>query len=274
MARASKTKPAAKKQTKNITFGRLRRYNFMAAALLAVQGVLVLVLSSPQKGVRPIGAFFVTKDNLASNAAGHQVTATASQHLFDVNLACVVAAFFFISALVRLLIATWRRKTYESDLGRGINRARWIEYAFAAGTMLAAIAILGGVLDIASLAMIFVLVVVTSLLGMAMELRNQNEKRVDWASYNIGLLTGVTPWAITLLYIWISHVYGSGVPGFVYWIYFSLLVLFVGFALNMNFQYKKLGFWGNYLYGERVYILLSFITITVLGWQIFFGTLK
>ncbi|MCX6806068.1 MAG: hypothetical protein NTY56_01330, partial [Patescibacteria group bacterium] len=46
------------------------------------------------------------------------------------------------------------------------------------------------------------------------------------------------------------------------------------FALNMFLQYKKIGPWKNYLYGERVYIILSFVAKTALAWQVFTGTLR
>jgi len=37
---------------------------------------------------------------------------------------------------------------------------------------------------------------------------------------------------------------------------------------------KKAGKWKDYLYGERVYILLSLVAKSALAWQVFFGTLR
>jgi hypothetical protein len=42
----------------------------------------------------------------------------------------------------------------------------------------------------------------------------------------------------------------------------------------MFLQYKKWGPWKNYLYGERVYIILSLVAKTALAWQVFAGTLR
>jgi hypothetical protein len=137
-----------------------------------------------------------------------------------------------------------------------------------------AIAILTGIFDLASLIMIFALTAIMSLLGLNMELRNQAAKKVDWANYSVGVVAGLVPWLVLLIYIWNAHVYGSGVPGFVYWIYVSLFILFASFAVNMYFQYKKLGHWSTYLYGERIYIVLSFVAKTALAWQVFAGTLR
>jgi hypothetical protein len=105
-------------------------------------------------------------------------------------------------------------------------------------------------------------------------LRNQENKKVDWANYWVGILAGIIPWVVMLIYIWSAHVYGSGVPGFVYWIYGSLFVLFGTFVINMYLQYKRLGHWSTYLYGERLYIILSLIAKTALAWQVFAGTLR
>jgi hypothetical protein len=39
----------------------------------------------------------------------------------------------------------------------------------------------------------------------------------------------------------------------------------------MFLQYKKIGPWKDYLFGERVYIILSLAAKTVLAWMIFSG---
>ena len=48
-------------------------------------------------------------------------------------------------------------------------------------------------------------------------------------------------------------------------------VLFNIFALNMVLQYKGVGPWRDYLYGERFYIILSFVAKTLLSWIVFVG---
>ncbi len=257
-----------------ITFKNLRKYNLIAAATHALQGILVLVISDPSHGSQPITTNFLALDKVASTSSGHPVLASASRHLFDINLAYIVAAFFFMSAAAHMIVATRYRKHYEADLKKGINRARWIEYSVSASTMMVGIALLSGIFDFSSLVMIFILVAIMSLSGLVMELRNQNSDKVDWANYYVGCLSGVAPWVVLAIYTWSAHTYGSGVPGFVYAIYISLFILFSSFAVNMYLQYKKIGHWSNYLYGERVYIILSLIAKTALAWQVFAGTLR
>jgi hypothetical protein len=53
----------------------------------------------------------------------------------------------------------------------------------------------------------------------------------------------------------------------------TLFVFFNIFAINMVLQYKKVGRWVDYLFGEKVYIVLSLLAKTLLAWLIWTGTL-
>jgi hypothetical protein len=52
-----------------------------------------------------------------------------------------------------------------------------------------------------------------------------------------------------------------------------LFVFFKCFALNQWLQYRQVGKWKNYLYGERVYVTLWLIAKSLLAWQIFASAL-
>jgi hypothetical protein len=260
------------KKTK-ITLKSLNSWNKWLAALHAVQGIAVILLSNSV--TFPVNTSYLTKDSLASQAAGHPVLASATRHLFDINLAYLVAAFFFMSAIAHLLIATKYRKTYEKNLKKGINKARWIEYGVSASTMMVGIALLSGVYELSSLIMIFALVLIMNLMGLLMEVHNQTTKTTSWLSYLVGCIAGIIPWVVIAAYLKGAVLYGSGnIPTFVFWIYGSMFVLFTSFAINMYLQYKKKGKWADYLYGERVYMILSLVAKSVLAWQVFFGSLR
>ena len=62
-------------------------------------------------------------------------------------------------------------------------------------------------------------------------------------------------------------------PSFVYGIFLSIFVLFNLFALNQFLQYRRVGRWRDYLYGERIYLVLSLTAKSALAWQIFANTL-
>lgn len=255
-----------------ITLESLNKWNLVLAALHFIQGVAVIILST--NNTLPVNTSFLTLDTLASQS-GQPVLVSASRHLFDVNLAYLVALFFFISAAAHLIIGTVYRKTYESNLQKGINKARWYEYSVSASVMMVSIALLSGVYDLSTLLAIFALDFIMNMMGLVMEVSNQKSGKTSWLSYWIGCVAGIVPWIIFGIYVFGSTVYGSGqVPTFVYWIYASMFVFFSSFALNMFLQYKKVGKWSNYLYGERVYMILSLVAKSALAWQIFFGSLR
>lgn len=265
-------KPTRSKKSKKITFKSLNKWNRNLAIVHFIQGVAILLLSSNKIGF-PVTTNYLAIDTLASQA-GKVVLVPATRHLFDVNLAYLVAAFFFMSALAHLLIATLYRKNYESNLQKGMNKARWWEYGFSASTMMVAIALLTGITDLSLLIAIFALDFIMNMCGLIMEVHNQSTKKTSWVSYWVGCVAGIIPWVAVFIYMLGARVYGSGIPTFVYWIYVSLFVCFSCFAVNMYMQYRKNGKWADYLYGEKIYMILSLVAKSLLAWQVFFGTLR
>jgi hypothetical protein len=264
-----------KMKTKKVrtTFDKLNIWNWVMAVLHAAQGVAVLLLSRSD-GLFPVTTSFVTQDALASTE-GAPVLVQAQRSLFDVNLAYLVVAFFFLSSLAHLYIASVGRKKYEAQLEKGMNKARWFEYSLSASIMMVAIAMLTGVSDLSTLVMVFGATAVMNLLGLVMEVHNQTTTKTNWLSFNIGTLAGLGPWFVVGMYLFGINQYGEGdVPSFVYWIFVSIFLFFSSFAINMLLQYKGVRKWKEYLYGERVYMILSLVAKSALAWQIFAGTLR
>jgi hypothetical protein len=79
-------------------------------------------------------------------------------------------------------------------------------------------------------------------------------------------------WVVLFAYF-IAAVRSTGLnpPTFVYMILFIYFFLFNIFAINMVLQYKGVGRWRDYLYGERFYIILSFVAKKILAWLVFVG---
>jgi hypothetical protein len=258
---------------KKITSKGLRKFNLLMAGLHALQALAVWLLSDPNRGVWGVTANHLTLGT--GSTAEKPVLASATHTIFDLNLAYLIVAFFLLSSVAHLLVATVYRTRYEANLKLGINKVRWVEYAFSASTMMVAIALLSGVYDLGSLVMIFGLTAIMNFMGLAMELYNQGREKVSWLAYNIGSLAGILPWVVIGIYFWAGNAYGSGeIPTFVYYIYGSIFLFFNCFAINMVLQYKKIGKWRDYLYGERAYIILSLLAKSALAWQVFAGTLR
>jgi hypothetical protein len=171
-----------------------------------------------------------------------------------------------------LVIALIKNKSYVENLKKGMNPYRWYEYFFSSSIMLVIIATFVGVWDIWSLVMIFVLNATMIMCGFLMEKINFYTKKTDWSAYLLGCLAGFTPWLVLAAYF--IAALGStdtSPPTFVYFILAFYFIIFNTFSINMILQYKGVGKWKDYLYGERVYILLSFIAKSMLAWMVFVG---
>jgi len=252
--------------SKNISKQSLQNFNLSMGALHLVQAIAILVLS--KVFTLPVTGSYLKFNNFT------QSLEPATKVLFDLSLPILISLFLFLSAAAHFIIATVYNKKYNDDLMKGINKARWIEYSLSASVMMVAISMLVGIYDAMSLLMIFSLVAVMNLLGLVMEVHNQTTKKTNWLSYWIGCLAGLVPWIAIAFYMWMGADNGSRAPDFVYWIFVSIFIFFNCFAINMVLQYKKIGPWKDYLYGERAYIILSLVAKTLLAWQVFAGTLR
>ncbi len=237
--------------------------------LHAIQGIAVLLISDPDKGIVPITINYLRFDTQT------QSLLPATEQITEVNIAWFVAIFFFMSSFAHFFISTVYRKKYEKNLLLGINKVRWFEYALSASVMMLAISFLTGIYDLSSLVMIFSLDALMNLLGLAMEVHNSQKKEVNWLTYILGCIAGIVPWIVFGIYVYAATEFGGGnIPDCVYWIYVSIFLFFNSFAINMILQYKKVGPWKDYLYGEKVYIILSLVAKSLLAWQVFGGTLR
>jgi uncharacterized protein (DUF1810 family) len=248
------------------TFRNLRIFNTIMGVIHFVQGVLMLVLSDDF--TVPIKTYFLRFDETDG-------LVTNPDTLLDLPLGPFIALFLFMSALAHFLVSAPRiYEWYVRNLKRGVNYARWIEYAFSSSVMIVAIATLFGLYDIAGLLLIFVANAAMILFGWVMESLNQHTERTDWTPFIFGSIVGLVPWIAIGIYLIGSVTSGENVPNFVYVIYVSLFVFFNIFAVNMVLQYKQIGRWRDYLFGEKAYIVLSLVAKSLLAWQVFFGTLQ
>lgn len=249
---------------------RLRIFNAAMGALHFAQGVLVLLLSTSFS--LPVTTSFLKLDEETNRLV------TETNTLFDLWLAPLVASFLFISAAAHALLASpGINRWYSANLRRGINYARWFEYSLSASVMIVAIAMLTGLYDLTGLIMIFALNAAMIFFGLAMEVQNKNAARdeVNWTPFVLGCIVGAVPWVVIGVYLFAPATRSIGdVPTFVYAIFGSLFVFFNVFAVNMYLQYRKIGPWRDYMFGERAYILLSLTAKSALAWQVFFGTLR
>ena len=256
------------KESEDRVYGRLRLFNAAMGVLHLLQGLAMLLLSTSV--TFPLRTTFLN----SSGPPGSAVS-TVTRTVFDLRLGPLVAAFLLISSAAHFLLASpgvypW----YVRNLKRHINYVRWYEYAASSSLMIVVIAMLCGVFDLPTLVLLFSLNATMIFFGLMMELHNQTTEKTNWTSFVMGCFAGGVPWVV-IIWFFVGAVLstnGGHVPGFVYGIIASLFVFFNVFAVNMFLQYKKVGPWRDYLFGERGYILLSLFAKSALAWQVFFGT--
>ena len=239
----------------------LRRWNIGMGLLHAVQGIAVLSLATAF--VLPVTASFM------AGPPGTPVGLPTT--LFEVSVAWGVALFLFLSAAFHWLVAApgvFGR--YIAGLEASHNYFRWAEYSLSSSVMIVLIAMLTGISDIAALIGLFAANAAMIFFGAVQE-RYERPGGSLWPFW-LGCVVGIAPWLAIGVYLW-SPGSSAEPPAFVYAIFVSLFVFFNIFAMNMLLQYRRIGRWRNYVFGETAYITLSLAAKSALAWQVFAGTL-
>jgi hypothetical protein len=262
---------------KKITFPYLRRFNGTMAGLHFAQAVFMLVMGLTLTKIKefklPVDYYFLSFDTEKMKLF------LDSETIGSIPIGVFVSIFLFLSAIAHFLVVLPRiNNFYNSSLEKGINYFRWYEYALSSSVMIVIISMLFGARDIGTIAAIVGLNATMNLLGLMMEIHNQATEKTNWTAFIVGSFCGAVPWVVVLLYFLGSAVKTPGVleqiPWFVYAIFGTYFVLFNLFPVNMVLQYKKVGRWSNYLYGERGYIILSLVAKSLLAWLVFAGTMQ
>jgi hypothetical protein len=260
-----------------ISFGYLKKFNIGAGILQFLNGIAILALTfllTWPKGT-DIYTFYLSFAHVSpTNPAIYAFP--DPQVLFTVShLGALLAAFPLISAFAHFMIAFPKNRAYNEHLKKGMNPYRWYEYAFSSSIMIWIIATFVGIWDFWSLAMIFVLNAMMIMFGYLMELLNQRTEKTNWSPFVLGCISGGFPWVVLFSYFTGAVINSeNNVPNFVYVIFIVYLVLFMSFAVNQVLQYKGVSKWKDYLYGERIYIVLSFVAKTFLVWLVFAGLFR
>ena len=194
--------------------------------------------------------------------------------LFDIRIGPLVAAFLLLAALDHALVALPPcRARYERGLAAGINPFRWLEHA---------VGVADGRPDrdadrhrrLCRAARPFAVNAAMIFFGWLMELLNPPDRvRTRWLPFVLGCVVGAVAWIAIAVQIGVSAERGHAPPTFVYAIFVSLFVLFNSFAVNQALQYKRVGRWRDYRYGERSYLWLSLVAKSLLAWQVFANVL-
>lgn len=287
----------------NPEYRNLFKWNLIMGILHFVQGLFMLFLS---KEILTTISLWLPRIDTNQRAATLQ-----PQNWYDVNLGYVISSFLFLSAAAHFI--TILPKVYDwylVNLKNKINLIRWYEYALSSSVMVYVIAIQCGIRDGLTLLLLVSINACMNLFGASMEMHNSSlrqlsalkaEKKSDvteikmdldddtnfvpnWSHFIYGCFAGILPWFVMGIYFFISlERLGQveelpqrvkDVLNTVRFIFPALFVFFNLFAINMILQYKRVGKWRKYLFGEKAYIILSLVAKSFLAWFIWGGTLR
>lgn len=256
-------------------YERLFKLNVVATVFQFATATLVMFLTVPEQRVSIYSVFPVIKDGY-ERGDGNPFGLPTPAEIMAFNPAYLSGFSLFLTAINHLLVCTIFRRRYEADLERGLNVFRWVEYAFSASCMRVMIAIFSGMLDFQSLSMVFVLTMLTMLLGLAFEVENsRNLERapkdgdvpaINWLCYWLGFIPHCWCW-LMIFYSFFRGVAAYDAPPFVWCLAFIIFFLDMTFAINLGCQWLGLGKFQNYVYGEYAFIILSFTSKQLLCWM-------
>ncbi|MFW9778382.1 MAG: heliorhodopsin HeR [Candidatus Heimdallarchaeota archaeon] len=262
-------------ETSSISMSYLKKFNIAMAILHLIQSVLVFGLSLIIDEIKNFSVDIYISKLVIKELTGTKPIFGPEPEVFFAfeNVAGILlASFLFMSAVAHFLIAYPLNNSYVENLKNKMNPVRWWEYAFSSSVMIIFISLAFGILDFWVIALIFVLNFLMNMFGLLMEKYNQYTAQTSWLPYWLGWIAGIMPW-IVILGTFLSFDLGvdQAIPTFIYVAVVMYFIFFNSFALNMFLQYKRIGPWKDYLYGERGYQLLSLVAKSALAWLVFMG---
>lgn len=281
----------------------LRKWNLFMGILHFIQGLFMVFLS---KETLVDIQLWLPKIDITRRAS-----ALEPEKWYSVNLGYTISAFLFASAIAHFItILPNIHEWYLKNLKYKINLIRWYEYAISSSIMVYVIAIQTGMRDGLAILSLVGLNAAMNLFGAAMEMHNSALRQLsilkqegksdiemvttdldddknfkpNWSSFIYGCFAGILPWVVMGVYFFTTlNRLGNveelpqrvkDVLNTVRFIFPALFIFFNLFAINMILQYKKVGPWKKYLFGEKAYIILSLVAKSFLAWFIWGGTLR
>ena len=238
----------------------LRVWNIVVGLILAAQAAVVALLTNDFR--LPVTSTFLT---------GPPGSPLELQTLFNIPTGWAFLHFWQFHPCTSLIASPWVFPWYKRNLLLSRNYGRWIEYFFSSSIMIVLISQICGISDIAALGAIFGINASMILFG-ALQEKYEKPGKPNLLSFWFGSFAGIIPWIAILIYV-LAPGQAAAPPTFVYAIVISLFVFFNCFAVNMILQYKQIGPWKDYLFGEKAYIFLSLTAKALLAWQVFAAVL-
>jgi hypothetical protein len=262
---------------------------------LNIVTITIHICSAILSSVVPVNSFNefnLTYRVLHRQQDGHiDSVLTYSTHT-TVYLRWIVVTFFLLSAFFQFTALKCKRYHYFERVGlpqtqiyediqidlhlraahHSVHWLRFVEYAFSASVMLAGIALLTGITDINEVFCICTLCAATQLFGLLCELN------LDTEHHHQAILAHLAGWFTflasygTIASHYLSGVYatahpGQHIPWWVHMIVISMSVMFSMFGAVQVGRILSPDIFTIYK-SEHMYVIMSLLTKTALGWMI------
>lgn len=193
---------------------------------------------------------------------------------YKYNLSYLVPLFPFLASLDHFACFSDAKGWYTNALQSQVNYARWIEFSVSAGIMLWIVATLCGILEIRTLVSLCLLNAALQYVGYMIEkeMALQNVKQAKrLLGVGFGLHVAIWVQILTAFYTALEDS-DRKPPAAVYSIVMIMFTLFTSFGvLSAAHVFGKIKSFQKLEYG---YIILSFISKTLLTWLVYFGALR
>ena len=260
-----------------VPYYRLRVFNLGLAALHLFSLILIAALSTstwPVYVTRSDSRWVPINATSAESCDNAPCRITVSYtRAFEVSIEYLVLAFHAPAVLSHLYAGLSTKRAY-AHAPRVPHR--WLEYAVSASIMMVCILLLTGITDFWTLLFAFTLCAGTQAMGYL----GEREPR-SWLYFYVGCFLMLPIWTVVYYSFYKSMADAvKDPPTFVYWIVWTLLLLFMCFAvvdygLRRRWQWLvRLGAGVPWVGAEYMYMILSLTAKSLLAWQIFFGALS
>ena len=250
----------------------LKYYNSACAILHGLQGIGAIIYTIFNHNANEFRVPILTHHAKWNETTG---PADATQELGLFPLAGVTCSLPFMSCLAHIIMAcsehSGQNNTYRKNIDKYRNPWRWIEYAFSSTLMFFLICLLFSIYDLSTLMALAIMNASIMFLGYVMEKDHSVQpSKFGWKPFFVATGIALVQWGI--LYSTLSTT-DDRMPDLIWAVLFSYFFLFLLFPANMAWLYWN---WKSdqkekYIKSERVYMLLSLTSKSILLWLILFG---
>jgi hypothetical protein len=244
--------------------------------LTAAGALLGIILSQPNSIVTPLYEV-VSSVSVKNSSSSQQLNVNfVTKQNQSWNLPYLIVAFFAITSIAHFFYASDIDGFYSCSIAsESSNGFRWIEYAITSTLMILVVAILSGIRDVATLAIMAAANVVIMLSGRQIELALKQNLRSQGYNPNANkwMFSFVSAWLLFSV-IWFLILFsfgkriseatnaGASIP---YWIWLVQIPTFLFFASFGIINLVQICSKKKYEFFELTYIIFSLISKLFLG---------